>query len=155
MSFTGPHDALLEHGITAASDRGAIIVAAAGNGGPTAPPAYPAAYAPVIAVTAVDHADRRYARANLGRYIALAAPGVDVLTASADHAHRIQSGTSFAAAHVSGIIAMMLEGNADLTADAARGALLATADDLGPPGRDEQYGVGRANAFAALRMIVR
>jgi subtilisin family serine protease len=152
MSFTGPRDALLERGITAASDQGAIIVAAAGNGGDNAPPAYPAAYAPVIAVTAIDAADRRYARANLGRYIALAAPGVDILTASAD---RDQSGTSFAAAHVSGIIALMLEHNAGMTADAARGALMATADDLGPPGRDEQYGAGRPNALAALRALGR
>jgi subtilisin family serine protease len=155
MSFTGPRDALLERGITAASDQGAIIVAAAGNGGDNAPPAYPAAYAPVIAVTAIDSADRRYARANLGRYIALAAPGVDVLTASAERAHRIQSGTSFAAAHVSGIIALMLEHNTGMTADAARGALMATADDLGPPGRDEQYGAGRPNALAALRALGR
>ena len=100
-------------------------------------------------------ADRRYAHANLGRYIALAAPGVDVLTASADHAHRVRSGTSFAAAHVSGIIAMMIERSPGLTADAARGTLLATADDLGPPGRDEQYGAGRANAYAAVRLIAR
>jgi Subtilase family len=155
MSFAGPRDALLEQGITAASERGAIIVAAAGNNGASAAPAYPAAYAQVIAVTAIDRADRRYAHANLGRYIALAAPGVDVLTASADHGHRVQSGTSFAAAHVSGIIAMMLECTPGLTADAARGALLATADDLGPRGRDDEYGAGRANAFAAVRMIAR
>jgi hypothetical protein len=50
---------------------------------------------------------------------------------------------------------MMLECTPGLTADAARGALLATADDLGPRGRDEQYGAGRANAFAAVRMIAR
>jgi hypothetical protein len=155
MSFAGPRDGLLEQGITAASERGAIIVAAAGNNGPSAAPAYPAAYAPVIAVTAIDRADRRYAHANLGRYIALSAPGVDILTASADHAHRVQSGTSFAAAHVSGIVAMMLECTPGLTADAARGALLATADDLGPRGRDDEYGAGRANAFAAVRMIAR
>jgi subtilisin family serine protease len=155
MSFAGPRDALLERGITAAGDRGAIIVAAAGNGGANAPPAYPAAYAPVIAVTAIDHADRRYHLANQGRYIALAAPGVDILTASAGHAHRIQSGTSFAAAHVSGIIALMIERDAGLTADGARRALVATADDLGPPGADDQYGAGRANAFAAVRALGR
>jgi subtilisin family serine protease len=155
MSFTGPRDTLLERGITAASDRGAIIVAAAGNGGANAAPAYPAAYAPVIAVTAIDFADRPYRLANQGRYIALAAPGVDILTTSIDHAHRVQSGTSFAAAHVSGIIALMIERDPALTAAAARRALMATADDLGPSGPDDQYGAGRANAFAAVRMLVR
>jgi hypothetical protein len=154
MSFTGPRDALLERGIVAAGDRGAIIVAAAGNGGVNAPPAYPAAYAPVIAVTATDFADRRYRLANQGRYISLAAPGVDIVAPSADHAHQLRSGTSFAAAHVSGIIALMIERDPALTADAARRALTATADDLGPPGPDDQYGAGRANAFAAVRVLV-
>jgi subtilisin family serine protease len=155
MSFTGPKDALLELGIITAGDRGAIIVAAAGNGGANAPFAYPAAYAPVIAVTAIDVADRRYREANEGRYIAVAAPGVDILTASTDHAYRLQSGTSFAAAHVSGIIALMLERDPALTASAARRALMATATDLGPPGPDDQYGAGRPNAFAALGVIAR
>ena len=106
-------------------------------------------------MTAIDFADRPYRLANRGRYIALAAPGVDILTTSADHAHRVQSGTSFAAAHVSGIIALMIERDPALTADAARRALMATADDLGPLGPDDQYGAGRANAFAAVRMLVR
>jgi subtilisin family serine protease len=154
MSFTGPRDALLERGIVAAGDRGAIIVAAAGNAGANAPAAYPAAYAPVIAVTATDFADRRYRLANQGRYIALAAPGVDIVAPSGDHAHQMLSGTSFAAAHVSGIIALMIERDPALTADAARRALTATADDLGPPGPDDQYGAGRANAFAAVRLLV-
>jgi subtilisin family serine protease len=155
MSFAGPKDALMERAVTAASQRGAIMVAAAGNGGAKAPFAYPAAYPQVIAVTAIDFADRRYAEANQGRYIAVAAPGVDVLTASADHAHRLQSGTSFAAAHVSGILALMLERDPALTADAARHALMTTCHDLGPPGPDDQFGVGRPDAFAALGALVR
>jgi len=154
MSFAGPRDPLLERGITAASEQGAIIVAAAGNAGANAPPAYPAAYPPVIAVTATDFADRLYRLANQGRYISLAAPGVDIVAASADHAHQLLSGTSFAAAHVSGVIALMLERDPALTAVSVRRALMATADDLGPPGPDDQFGAGRANAFAALGALV-
>lgn len=150
MSFTGPRDTLLERGIAAAGERGAIVVAAAGNAGANAPPAYPAAYPSVIAVTATDSADRRYRLANRGSYIALAAPGVDILAASTDHAHQLVSGTSFAAAHVSGIVALMIERDPALTAEAARRALTAAAEDLGPPGPDDQYGAGRANALAAL-----
>jgi subtilisin family serine protease len=155
MSFTGPKDALLERAIVAAGARGAIMVAAAGNGGAKAPFAYPAAYPQVIAVTAIDAADRLYAQANQGRYIAVAAPGVDILTASAEHAHRVQSGTSFAAPHVSGILALMLERDPSLTADAARHALMTTAHDLGPPGPDDQFGVGRPDAVAALAALAK
>jgi len=153
MSFAGPSDPLLEASIKAASAKGAITVAAAGNGGPQAAPAYPAAYPGVIAVTAIDVADRLYALANRGNYITVAAPGVDVLTPSANHAHQIVSGTSYAAAHVSGIVAMMIERNPALDADAARLALMAAAIDLGPPGPDDQFGAGAVNAFAALRAV--
>ena len=153
MSFAGPSDSLLEESIKAAGAKGAITVAAAGDGGPQAPPAYPAAYPGVIAVTAIDVADRLYTLANRGNYISVAAPGVDVLAPSGNHAHQIVSGTSYAAAHVSGIVALMIERYPTLNAEAARAALTAAAIDLGPPGRDDQFGAGRVNAFAALRAV--
>jgi subtilisin family serine protease len=153
MSFAGPSDALLEASIKAAAANGAITVAAAGNGGPQAAPAYPAAYPGVIAVTAIDVADRPYTLANRGNYISVAAPGVDVLAPSGNHAHQIVSGTSYAAAHVSGIVALMVERYPTLDAGAARLALTAAAVDLGPPGRDDQFGAGAVNAFAALRAV--
>jgi subtilisin family serine protease len=153
MSFTGPRDTLLEQGIQAAARRKAILVAAAGNAGPGAPEAFPAAYPEVIAVTATDVADHLYVSANQGAYIDVAAPGVDVLAPGLEHAHILQSGTSFAAAHISGIVALMLELNPDLTSDDARDALMNGARDLGPPGQDEQFGAGRADAFAALQLI--
>jgi subtilisin family serine protease len=62
MSFTGPMDPLLERMIKAASEKGVILIAAAGNDGPKAPPVYPAAYPDVIAVTATDDTDKPYAR---------------------------------------------------------------------------------------------
>src|SRR5262245_61343660 len=153
MSFAGPSDALLEASIKAAAANGAITVAAAGNGGPRAAPAYPAAYPGVIAVTAIDVADRPYTLANRGNYISVAAPGVDVLAPSGNHAHQIVSGTSYAAAHVSGIVALMVERYPTIDAEAARLALTAAAVDLGPPGRDDQFGAGAVNAFAALRAV--
>ena len=143
----------METSVASAAGRGAIIVAAAGNGGAKAPFAYPAAYPEVIAVTATDIADHLYPNANRGRYIAIAAPGVDVLVPSGDHAHQLVSGTSYAAAHVTGIVALMIERNPSLTASAARLALSAAAVDLGPPGPDDQFGAGRVNAFASLQAI--
>ncbi len=153
MSFAGPRDALLEISVGVVSAKGAIVVAAAGNEGAKAPFAYPAAYPDVIAVTATDIADHLYPNANHGGYIALAAPGVDVLVPSGDHAHQLVSGTSYAAAHVTGIVALMIERNRTLTASAARQALTDGAVDLGPPGPDDQFGAGRVNALASLQAI--
>lgn len=153
LSFAGPNDPLFARAIKAAQGRHAIIVAAAGNNGRGAPPAYPAAYDEVIAVTATDAADQLYANANRGGYIALAAPGVDVLVLDANGGHQFQSGTSFAAAHVSGIIALMLENNPRLSAEEARRALTAAAHDLGAPGKDDEFGAGRVNAHGALRTL--
>lgn len=150
MSFAGVRDPAMERNIAALPARRVIAIAAAGNGGSKAAPAYPAAYPEVIAVTATDQADRLYERANQGSYIALAAPGVDVLVPSGKAEHELQSGTSFAAPHVAGIVALMLEMNPELSVDHIRQLLLASVDDLGRPGRDEQFGAGRINAAKAV-----
>ncbi|MEL6228145.1 MAG: S8 family serine peptidase, partial [Pseudomonadota bacterium] len=108
MSFVGPRDGYVGRAVLKAIETGAILVAAAGNNGPTARPAYPAAYRNVIAVTATDANDALYEKANRGSYVAVAAPGVDVFTTAINGRHQVQSGTSFAAAYVSGVIALCL-----------------------------------------------
>ncbi len=153
MSFSGARDPLMAQGVAAAHERQVIMIAAAGNYGPDGPAAYPAAYDEVIAVTATDIADRLYVRANRGNYIAIAAPGVDVLVLALDHAHLVRSGTSYAAAHVSGILALMLEHQDKLTADEALWALTAAAHDLGPDGWDDEFGAGRTDAAKTLRLV--
>ena len=150
MSFVGPRDPAVQAMIEAAQKRNAVVVAAAGNGGSSAPPAYPAAYPGVIAVTAVDATDKRYVHANRGKYIAISAPGVDILAPADGGRHAFLSGTSFAAAHVSGIVALLLERSRSLQPEGALAALSDNAVDLGPAGRDEDFGFGRADAFAAL-----
>ena len=150
MSFVGPRDPAVQAMIEAAQKRNAVVVAAAGNGGSSAPPAYPAAYPGVIAVTAVDATDKRYVHANRGKYIAISAPGVDILAPADGGRHAFLSGTSFAAAHVSGIVALLLERSRSLQPEGALAALSENAVDLGPAGRDEDFGFGRADAFAAL-----
>jgi hypothetical protein len=153
LSLAGPRDPLVERAVSAAAGRGVILVAAAGNNGDRAPPAYPAAYPDVIAVTAIDARDQIYEKANRGGYIAVAAPGVDVLAPVRDDGHDLQSGTSFAAAHVSGILALLLERRPGLTTDEARRVLAESAADLGLPGRDDHFGAGRTNAAAALKRL--
>lgn len=150
MSFSGPFDPLVRAALTAAHDKGVILVAAAGNGGPKAPPAYPAAYKNVIAITALDNQDRLYAHANRGGYLAAAAPGVDVLVPSLRKGYKFSSGTSMAAAHVSGLIALLLEKNPQANSADVLGAIQKTAHDLGPKGHDIQFGAGRADAHASL-----
>ena len=144
---------LLRRAIIAAYGKRAIIVAAAGNGGARAPSAFPAAYDEVIAVTATDVADRVYASANRGDYVAVAAPGVDILAPALKRAHLLHTGTSFAAAHVSGIIALMVGRAPKLAAGSVLDVLGKTAGDLGQPGRDEVFGAGRVNAFKSLTLI--
>jgi hypothetical protein len=153
MSFAGSEDAIVHRLVKAAAGKGVLMVAAAGNKGPGAPPAYPAAYPEVVAVTATDASDRLYAKANRGGYVAVAAPGVDVLAPGAARSHQLQSGTSFAAAHVSGVLALLVERKPRITAPEAREALVASAVDLGPPGPDEEFGAGRLSAAAALRLV--
>jgi subtilisin family serine protease len=79
MSFAGPTDPTLRRLLAAAYDKGMVLIAAAGNAGPQSEPLYPAADPNVIAVTATDSADHIFKMANRGRYIAVAAPGVDIL----------------------------------------------------------------------------
>ncbi len=153
MSFIGSHDAALEQLMTAAIQKGIVVVAAAGNGGPTAPPAYPAAYRGVIAVTAVDEADSRYEHANRGSYIAVAAPGVDILAPVERAGYAYVSGTSFAAAYVSGIAALLLERDPDLDPKAVADLIETGADHLGASGRNDDFGAGRVNADASLKLL--
>ena len=151
MSFSGPAaDPALRRALAAARQKGLVLVAAAGNAGPKSPPLYPAADPNVIAVTATDAEDKLFPPANRGRHVALSAPGVGILAPAPLASYEFTSGTSIAAAHVSGIVALMIERNRALGPDAVFDAMLATARDLGPRGRDEEFGAGLADAFAAL-----
>ena len=153
MSFAGPKDALLQRAIEAGIAKGVIFVAAAGNGGPSAAQAYPAAYEGVIAVTAIDSNDQLYRMANRGGYIALAAPGVDILAPAPNAAYEMSSGTSLAAAHVSGIIALMLERRPTLSTEEARAILMRTARDPGQTAMANGLGAGIIDAARAVAEI--
>ena len=150
MSFAGPSDPAIHRSLAAAHKKGIVLVAAAGNAGPQSPPLYPAADPNVIAVTATDADDKLFAQANRGRYVALAAPGAQILVAIPDDKYEVSSGTSYSAAEVSGIVALILERQPNLSPDRVRDILLATAKDLGPKGRDTMFGAGLADAYGAL-----
>ncbi len=150
MSFAGPKDPLIERGIAAVAAKGILLVAAGGNAGPKSPPLYPAANPNVIAVSATDAQDKLFVASNRGAYIAVAAPGVDIFLPAPDEKYQMTSGTSFSAAYVSGLAALMLERNPALKPDEVRAILTRTARDLGTPGRDDLFGAGEADAYAAV-----
>ncbi|MFV0368362.1 MAG: S8 family serine peptidase, partial [Hyphomicrobiaceae bacterium] len=76
--------------------------------------------------------------------------GVDIMTANPGGTYDLASGTSFAAAHVSAVAALLLAKSSRLDRDKLLAQLKATATDLGPPGPDEKYGAGCVNALRAL-----
>jgi hypothetical protein len=139
--------------IAAAYDKNITVIAAAGNAGPRSPPLFPGADPHAIAVTAVDATDKPFAMANRGKYIALAAPGVDVLVPGVSDGIQFSTGTSVAAANVSGVVALLLERFPKLTPAQIRAALTRTAKKILPNDKDLQTGAGLidpAEAFAYL-----
>jgi len=150
MSFAGPPDPRLREALAKANAKGIVLIAAAGNAGPTSPPLYPAANPGVIAVTATDASDALFSGANRGQYIAVAAPGVDVLVPAPDAGYQLTTGTSVAAAEVSGVVALLIERNPGLTPKDVRRILMRTAKHLGPRGNERDYGAGLVNALQAV-----
>jgi subtilisin family serine protease len=150
MSFAGPADPRLRETLAKAAAKGMVLIAAAGNAGPTSPPLFPAADPAVIAVTATDASDALFSGANRGKYIAVAAPGVDVLVPAPDAGYQLTTGTSVAAAEVSGVVALLLERNPRLTPKDIRRILTRTAKHLGPRGAGSDYGAGLVNALQAV-----
>jgi serine protease len=170
----------LRDAVQFAVDSGAVVVMAAGNSGDEgSPPFYPAVYAKdiegAIAVSATDFDRTRAPYSNVNDYVELAAPGgntdVDrngdgfadgVLQQTIDvdaaletgrfdqFSFQFQQGTSMAAPHVSGLVALLMDqGITDPAAIEA--ALKRFATDLGPSGRDDEYGYGLINPRATLR----
>ena len=143
LSLAGPENAVLARMLDRLTDPeglDAVVVAAAGNGGPTAGVAWPAGHPRVLAVTAVDRRGRVYGAAQRGDHLALAAPGVGLLAATSLRGAREKTGTSFAVPFVTAAAALIVGSGA--TGDEARQALTASANDLGAPGRDAVFGHG-------------
>ncbi len=150
LSFSGGKDKLVDRMIKKALTAGIRVVAACGNNA-SKKPRYPAAISDVLAVTAVDHLKRPYKNANTGKYIDVAAPGVGVLTTAPGDRYQLSSGTSLAAANVSGSLALLLAKKKNI----GRDILNSTAVDLGAPGHDTRYGDGLINVLSAIREVTR
>ncbi len=149
LSLGGGGTSLERDACQNAWDNGCIIIAAAGNdyGGSVN---YPAAYPTAIAVSATDSEDKLAGFSSVGPEVELSAPGVSILSAIKDNQYETESGTSMAAPHVAGVAALVWSINPKLTNGEVRKALQDSADDLGVPGRDDNFGYGRVNAYKAV-----
>jgi subtilisin family serine protease len=149
LSFTGGKDSFVESIVKEAVRRGITVVAAGGNRGRTNSTVYPAVIDGVVGVTAVDRMQRLYKKADKGRFIDIAAPGVDILTLAPQGRYQKSTGTSMAAAHLSGVMALLKEYRRNYKSS----QLNQTAIDLGRRGKDIEFGNGLVNASAALRQL--
>jgi hypothetical protein len=151
MSFGGTEiSPVLTESIAYAARKGIITVVAAGNEGADTP-SYPAATAPNISVAATDQGDHRGSYSNYGDWIVISAPGTGIWSTfwGGQSSYRIDNGTSMAAPHVSGVIALMLSVRPDLTISEITTVLRTTADPVPEPGS----GAGRVNAAKAVAAL--
>ncbi len=133
-----------------AASKGAVLVAAAGNDD-TYFPVYPAAFDPVIAVSATDSSDWITDFSNYGDYIDLAAPGVNIYSTFPGSSYYSLPGTSMVAPIVSGTVALVLSKNPLLTRGEVENILRKSTVDRGSKGWDVFYGYGRIDAYKAVR----
>lgn len=150
--YIGPASPQEEALINRVWDQGVFLAAAVYEGFPMGEYGtqndWPAAYDPVMAVSATDEKDRRASSANYGPYIDITAPGVGILSTDNTGSYSLNSGTSFSAPHVSAV-AGLLAGKG-LSNREIRKRIECTAIDLGARGYDSRHGHGRVDAYAAV-----
>jgi serine protease len=170
LSLGGAVDAPeLADAVAYAIGKGVTVVVSSGDDGSPAL-TYPAAYPGVVAVGAVRYDNTRASYSNYGADLALVAPGGDVHEdlnqdglddgvvqqtlneRPGSFCYCFTEGTSSAAAHVSSVAALVLAAGRARSPAEVRDVLVSTAADLGPPGRDDEYGAGLVQATGALGM---
>lgn len=152
MSLGGPTPSPAEKAIfSLLYMNGVVSVAAAGNGGTTAYH-WPASYPGVVSVAAIDLAGRLYSGSQRNSQVDLSAHGVGVFSTlpRAMGSYGSMTGTSMASPHVAGVAAILLSRNPYASAATIVNAMVSTAKDLGPSGRDDSFGWGMVDAYAAL-----
>jgi hypothetical protein len=130
---------------------GAVLVASAGNSRLEGNAVeYPSSCPGVIAVGALDEEDQVWSGSNTGPRLGLAAPGVYLVGVDNHGELGYWDGTSGASALVSAAVALVWSAHPELTNRQVVARLLATAEDLGPRGRDVQSGFGAVRPYQAI-----
>lgn len=150
---------LEEDAINYATSRGVLVIAAAGNCGNSSyaangcsyedQPSYPAAFTNAMAVASTTSINTQSTFSTQGSYVEIAAPGSSIYSTYLNGSYHTSSGTSQATPHVAGLAAAVWSLNPLLTNSQVRTILIDTVVDLGAAGRDEAYGYGRIDAYAA------
>jgi hypothetical protein len=130
------------------------VVAAAGNNTGSAP-FYPGSYPEAMSVSGTDANDRRAPCSNYNANVSVSAPADRLVGLAPMPGERIQApcGTSAATPQVSGLAAMLFMQDPSRAPLQVRRVIERSADDLGSPGRDDEFGAGRIDAERALRAI--
>lgn len=151
MSFgMDESSAALKYAIDRAEEAGILMIAAAGNTGGALQ--YPAAYENVVAVGAVDESAQPADFSARGSALDLTAPGVDVQSTGFMGSYTITSGTSAAAAHVTGVAAVLKGLDPTKSNESITNLMKASAYKPGFSGRNDQYGYGIVSLENALAM---
>jgi subtilisin family serine protease len=145
-----------------AHNQGCVIVASAGNNGDSTI-IYPASYDNAISVASVDNGDNHSSFSNYNAHVDICAPGGDgvpidsgdIYSSIPIDAYGYKAGTSMAAPFASGLAALLLSLNPNLTNTQIEDIIFASADDFGASGRDDYFGHGRINVFKALQAAKR
>ncbi len=138
--------------IDEAIDAGIVVVAASGNEG-TSEMLYPASFDNVISVGAVDSLSTVATYSTFNDQVDIAAPGSDIITTGIGSSYVSGSGTSFAAPHITGIIALYLSLYPTADVNEVKVKLFESAKDLGSIGVDPYYGYGLVDADRFLTSV--
>lgn len=149
LSMVGADTPALRQAVEYALQHNVVVVAGVGLPGGLGKVPAPARIPGVVAVSGVDKAGNTTASVS-GPEVVVAAPAKDIPHAAKDGGYSIGTGTSDATAIVSGVVALIRSKYPDLDAANIINRLVQTADDKGPPGRDEYYGFGIVNPVRAL-----
>lgn len=142
----------LRDAVTYAQAQGALMCAATGNNG-NGVIAAPARWSDTIAVAATDNRDVRASFSNFGAETDVSAPGVNVWSLAMSGGYAYRSGTSMSTPHVTGLAALLWSAAPTLTNVQVRALIEQGARDLGAPGRDDFYGLGRIDAAASFALL--
>lgn len=137
---------ILKAAVDKAYNKGILLVAAAGNRGTTNGTGntvdFPAAYPNVIAVSAINDQNNRADFSATGNAVEVAAPGENILSTMRFRQYAYSSGTSMAAPHVAGVLALFKQANPRASHEELREMLKQHTIDLGVAGKDPWYGYG-------------